>query len=78
MIKEVHVVPFEDLKTHNLSFICSCNPTFETYPNGNIIASHNSYDRREIDDFIVEILEDFNPKPQKWAAICLDRTHHSN
>lgn len=82
MIKEVHVVHIEDLKPHNLSYICSCEPKFQTYQNGNITAVHNSFDRREIDEFLFEIVKEWNPKHEQkqnqWAAICLDKTHHSN
>ncbi len=78
MIKEIHVVPVDDLEVHNLSFICDCLPVFDTHQNGNIIATHNSFDRREVDDFIVEILDEFKPKEVEWAAICIDRTYLSN
>jgi hypothetical protein len=56
MIEVYHVLPNNDLQEHKESSICGRNPTIETYPNGNVVIIHNSYDGREGLEMANEIL----------------------
>jgi len=42
-----HILPVNDIKTHEESTTCACNPKIEILENGDIMVVHNSYDDRE-------------------------------
>lgn len=50
-----HVLPVDDLKEHEESTTCECEPTVK-WENDNIIVIHNSYDGREGIEWVNEIL----------------------
>lgn len=41
-----HVIPCNDLKEHEDTKLCKCNPKIDKTENGEIVV-HNSYDGRE-------------------------------
>ncbi len=41
-----HVTPVDDIKQHEESTTCHCNPRVE-HVNGNMVVIHNSFDGRE-------------------------------
>jgi hypothetical protein len=43
---ESHVLPVDDLRKHEQSEFCPCNPVLEEHPY-NLLVIHNSYDNRE-------------------------------
>lgn len=47
MMEAWHILPVDDLKEHEESAYCQCNPKIEEYRNGRLII-HNAYDGREI------------------------------
>lgn len=42
-----HIVPTNDIKEHEPTTTCSCNPKIETYHDGEMLVRHNAYDGRE-------------------------------
>jgi hypothetical protein len=42
-----HITPSNDLKEHNESSTCECNPKLKVLDNGDMLFIHNSYDGRE-------------------------------
>lgn len=50
-----HVLPKNDLETHEQSTTCKCEPTV-LHENGNMIIVHNSFDGREGIEWTNEIL----------------------
>lgn len=51
-----HIIPIDDIKPHQSSPVCPCQPRREVYPNG-ILYSHNSWDGREITEQAIEYLD---------------------
>ena len=49
----IHILPINDLKKHEESTTCECNPKIEILEDGEIMVIHNSYDGRE---FIEELV----------------------
>ena len=53
------VVPIDDLYPHDeYSEQCHCKPRVEEYGNGAKLYIHNSFDKREIDEFWREKISD--------------------
>lgn len=51
-----HVLPVNDLKDHEESTTCECEPRCEWQPSGDLIVVHTSYDGRETLEEVNEIL----------------------
>ena len=49
----IHIIPVNDLKEHEESSTCDCQPTL-VMENGEMIFVHNSYDGRELDEELDE------------------------
>ena len=43
-----HILPTNDIDTHEESTICKCEPKLEILENGDIMIIHNAFDGREI------------------------------
>ena len=44
-----HVYPVNDLEPHDLKgFDCKCGVKIEIQPNGGVVVTHNSFDKREV------------------------------
>lgn len=43
-----HILPINDLEEHIEKSICKCEPKSEVLDNGDILITHNSFDKREI------------------------------
>lgn len=49
----ISVIPVRDIKSHEVSVLCDCNPNVEWFDSStgvfynDILVVHNSYDRRE-------------------------------
>ena len=56
-----NVLPVNDIKEHDESSACECQPRVEMV-NGGILIIHNSYDLREVIERVYEILGDANDK----------------
>jgi hypothetical protein len=41
-----HIIPLNDLKPHEQTTTCECEPRVE-HVNGNMIVVHNAFDKRE-------------------------------
>ena len=52
----LHITPLNDLKQHEQTTTCECEPSIETV-NGNILVIHNSFDGREGLEMFNEIIE---------------------
>jgi len=50
---EFNVIPMDDLRKHELSGDCECNPKI-VEESGQLIIVHNSYDKREIVERLYE------------------------
>ena len=50
-----HITPVNDLKEHKESSQCECNPSVRVCDGGDLLITHNSYDKRELFE---EILKD--------------------
>lgn len=55
-------IPLNDLKEHEESTTCECNPRIEFVENGNILVFHNSFDGRELIEEIKSELKSKNKK----------------
>jgi len=53
----IHVIPKDDIKEHELSFICPCRPDIEWQDN---IVTHNAFDKREAVEQAEQILKPSN------------------
>ena len=51
-----HLLPINDLKEHEDSTTCDCNPNVEFHEDGDMIVIHNSYDGREALEMANEII----------------------
>lgn len=52
----INILPLNDLKEHEESTTCGCNPKIEILENWDIMVIHNSYDGREhIENLITNI-----------------------
>ena len=56
-----HLLPVDDIKEHEKSSTCACNPSSEIV-NGNILVVHNSYDGREGLELANEVFNELNRK----------------
>ena len=52
----VNILPINDLKEHEENTTCDCNPKVEILENGEILVIHNSYDRREVTEEALELI----------------------
>lgn len=50
----INIIPRNDLKEHEKSTTCDCNPKV-IFENGEMIITHNSYDGREAIEIFKEI-----------------------
>lgn len=53
-----HILPIDDIKEHEESSLCECSPTVEVYTNGNVLIIHNSFDRREVVEDALRIINE--------------------
>ena len=51
-----HLLPLNDLKEHEESTTCECEPKIEFTENGDMIIKHNSFDGREAIEIFYEII----------------------
>lgn len=51
----INILPRNDLKPHEESTTCDCNPNV-SFENGEMIITHNSYDGREAIELFNEIV----------------------
>lgn len=51
-----HVLPCNDLKEHDESSTCSCDPTVEVLENSDLMVIHNAFDGREAIELFDEIV----------------------
>jgi hypothetical protein len=49
-----HILPNNDLEEHLESSTCKCLPTSEVLENGDILITHNSFDKRELIEKLLE------------------------
>lgn len=56
----IHILPIDDLEEHEENFNCKCEPKL-TYEGRGKIITHNSFDRRELIEQVIEVMnsEDF-------------------
>ena len=52
----INILPINDLKEHEENTTCECNPKVEVLENGEILVIHNSYDRREVIEEALELI----------------------
>lgn len=55
MKDDIHVIPIDDLREHEMSTKCPCNPTIEVV-GAVLLITHNAYDHREFVEQIEEWL----------------------
>ena len=55
-----HITPVDDLKDHEESTTCECEPRLEWQPNGDLIVVHASWDGREAVEEFYETLNNSN------------------
>lgn len=53
----INILPRNDIKEHVEDITCACGPEV-IIENGEMIIIHNSYDRREVMEFVNEVLDD--------------------
>ena len=51
-----HLLPVKDLKEHEESTTCECEPKVEFQENGDMLIIHNSFDGREAIEMFNEII----------------------
>lgn len=51
-----HILPTNDLKDHEESTTCECEPKVEFQENGEMLVIHNSFDGREAVEMANEII----------------------
>jgi len=51
-----HLLPVNDLKEHEESTTCECEPKIEFQENGDMLIIHNSFDGREAIEMFNEII----------------------
>lgn len=51
-----HITPINDLEEHQESSTCKCNPKVEVQPGGDLIVIHNSFDRRELVEKAIDVM----------------------
>jgi len=49
-----HLLPVDDLEEHLEKSTCKCLPNAEILENGDIIIIHNSFDKREVIENLLE------------------------
>lgn len=54
-----HILPINDIKEHEESTICECEPKIE-FIQGEMLIIHNAFDQREILEQVEEILKNGN------------------
>lgn len=58
-----HITPINDLKEHEESSVCPCDPTIKTIITGDVLCIHNAYDGREGVEWANEILNIAGDRP---------------
>lgn len=53
----IHILPTNDIKEHEETTTCECNPQVEIQDNAEILVIHNAFDGREYFERIEEILD---------------------
>lgn len=51
-----HILPVNDIKEHDESSTCDCDPNVETLSGGDLMITHNSYDGREFVEIATETI----------------------
>jgi len=51
-----HILPVNDLEEHEDKSTCKCMPSSEVLENGDLLITHNSFDKREIIEEFFDIL----------------------
>lgn len=49
-----HILPIDDLEEHLEKSTCKCLPKSEILDNGDIMITHNSFDKREVIECLFE------------------------
>ena len=49
-----HLLPIDDLEEHLENSTCKCLPKAEVLENGDIMITHNSFDKREVIERLFE------------------------
>lgn len=55
----INILPINDLKEHTENSTCECEPKV-IIEDGEIIVIHNSYDRREVIEQAIDLMNDEN------------------
>ena len=60
-MEEVHIIPLNDSRKHDISLSCHCSPKID-YPSDNcVIVTHYAYDNRHpIDEMVEELSVELN------------------
>lgn len=53
-----HVLPINDLGTHEESTVCKCEPKLEILENGDMMVTHNAFDGRELIELTNRLIND--------------------
>lgn len=53
-----HILPTNDIDTHEESTICKCEPKLEILEDGDMMIIHNAFDGREIIELTNKIIND--------------------
>lgn len=51
-----HLLPVKDTEEHLEESTCKCEPKIEVQDNGDLLVIHNSFDRRELIEEALEII----------------------
>ena len=51
-----HITPINDLEEHEENSSCKCVPKDEVQDSGDLLVIHNSFDRRELLEEVIEIM----------------------
>ena len=51
----INVIPINDLKEHTENSTCECEPKV-IIENGEMIVVHNSFDRRELIEHVIDVM----------------------
>jgi len=49
-----HILPINDLEEHKELSTCKCKPKAEVLEDGDMLIIHNSFDKREIIEYLLE------------------------
>jgi hypothetical protein len=56
---DYHVIPIGDLKEHEEAMSCHCDPKIEILANGNVMFTHNAYDKREAKEVLQDAIKGY-------------------